>query len=80
MSAERPSVMMHRRDAFGMLRSGSRTSSAASGSCSMPRKSHIANGIAKNIAPTPNGRKLLLPAVALMSSSDEKSTLPLNRA
>ncbi|XOQ65034.1 MAG: hypothetical protein ACFWT0_10470 [Bifidobacterium crudilactis] len=46
ISAERPRVKMHRREDFGMLRSGSRTSSAANGSCSMPRNSHIANGIA----------------------------------
>ncbi len=48
--------------AFGISLAGSCASSAASGSSSIPRKNHIANGIAATIAQSPIGKKVEFPA------------------
>ncbi|CAB4728446.1 unannotated protein [freshwater metagenome] len=48
--------------AFGISFAGLCASSAASGSSSIPRKNHIANGIAATIAQSPIGKKVELPA------------------
>ena len=66
--------------ARGMSRTGSCDSSAASGSSSMPRKSHMANGIAKRIGSTPCGRKRLWPGSGSMSKRLPQSIAPLARA
>jgi hypothetical protein len=69
-STSRPvtmSVPRAQRPARGMSRTGSCDSSAASGSSSMPRKNHIANGRAKRIGNTPCGRNAVWPASGAMS-------------
>ena len=63
------SVPRAERPARGMSRTGLCASSAASGSSSMPRKNHIANGSAKRIGSTPCGRNAVWPASGAMSKS-----------
>ena len=59
-----------------MSRTGSCDSSAASGSSSMPRKNHIANGSANRIGNTPCGRNALCPASGAMFHSASHEKLP----
>ena len=67
-----------------MSRTGSVDSSAASGSSSMPRKNHIANGSANRIGSTPCGRNAVWPGSGSMSkslsheNSPEKIAIALN--
>ncbi len=71
-STSRPvtiSVPRAQNPAFGMSRTGFVDSSAASGSSSMPRKNHIANGSANRIGKTPCGRKADCPGSGSMSHS-----------
>ena len=69
--------------ARGMSRTGLWDSSAASGSSSMPRKNHIANGRAKRMGSTPWGRNSFQPGSGAMfqsepqSSAGEKSAMTL---
>jgi hypothetical protein len=60
------SVPRAQNPAFGMSRTGSCASSAASGSSSMPRKNHMAKGSANRIGTTPCGRNEDCPASGSM--------------
>src|SRR5688572_7334275 len=62
ISAETISVNMPKIRPFGMSRFGSTDSSAASGSSSIARNSHTANGIAASTPAKPIGRNGPLPS------------------
>ena len=74
------SVPIPRIPAFGISLAGSCASSAASGSSSIPKKNHIANGIAATIGQIPNGRKDELPASGAMLVRLSNENLPLKIA
>ena len=66
--------------AFGISRTGLCASSAANGSSSIPKKNHIANGIAATIAQNPLGRNVELPSVGAISNKLSTENLPLTIA
>ena len=74
------SVNIPRMPALGMSRAGVCASSAVSGSSSMPRNSHIANGSASTTCHQPCGRNVLLPGSGSMSKRLPKSRLPESSA
>jgi hypothetical protein len=74
------SVPRAMKPARGMSFVGLTDSSAASGSSSMPRKNHIANGRAKRMGTTPWGRKADWPGSGAILKSDAASNLPEKRA
>lgn len=74
------SVPRAQRPARGMSRTGLWDSSAASGSSSIPRKNHMANGRANRIGRIPCGRNAFWPASGTMSNSDAQLKCPLNSA
>ncbi len=64
--------------AFGISFAGLCASSAASGNSSIPKKNHIANGIAATIGQRPNGKKDVLPASGAILVKLSNENLPLN--